>query len=62
MKELTETVKQEIIYFPGLTLEGGDDGDGLSYDDEEGYYKIKIGDQLAYRYEVLKILGKGSFA
>jgi hypothetical protein len=31
-------------------------------DDEEGYYNVVIGDHLMYRYEVLKILGKGSFA
>ena len=31
-------------------------------DDEEGYYKIKEGDHLLYRYEIVKILGKGSFA
>lgn len=32
------------------------------FDDEDGYYKITIGDHLLYRYEILKILGKGSFA
>jgi hypothetical protein len=31
-------------------------------DDEEGYYIIKEGDHLNYRYEILKVLGKGSFA
>jgi len=31
-------------------------------DDEEGYYNVLLGDHLMYRYEVLKILGKGSFA
>ncbi len=33
-----------------------------SLDDEEGYYNVVIGDHLMYRYEILKILGKGSFA
>jgi hypothetical protein len=33
-----------------------------SLDDEEGYYNVILGDHLHYRYEVLKILGKGSFA
>ena len=33
-----------------------------SLDDEEGYYNVLLGDHLMYRYEVLKILGKGSFA
>jgi dual specificity tyrosine-phosphorylation-regulated kinase 2/3/4 len=31
-------------------------------DDEEGYYNVLLHDHLAYRYEILKILGKGSFA
>lgn len=31
-------------------------------DDEEGYYNVNVGDHLIYRYEILKILGKGSFA
>ena len=31
-------------------------------DDEEGYYNAILNDQLAYRYEILRILGKGSFA
>jgi hypothetical protein len=33
-----------------------------SLDDEEGYYNVMIGDHLMYRYEITKILGKGSFA
>lgn len=32
------------------------------FDDEDGYYKITIGDHLLYRYEIVKVLGKGSFA
>ncbi|EME88418.1 serine/threonine protein kinase, CMGC family, dual-specificity [Pseudocercospora fijiensis CIRAD86] len=31
------------------------------YDDERGDYNIVLGDHLAYRYEVVDILGKGSF-
>lgn len=33
-----------------------------NFDDEEGYYNVVINDHLIYRYEILKILGKGSFA
>jgi len=33
----------------------------LGYDDERGDYNVVDHDQLAYRYEVLGILGKGSF-
>ncbi|KAK5136520.1 hypothetical protein LTR08_002864 [Meristemomyces frigidus] len=31
------------------------------YDDERGDYNIVFGDHLAYRYEVVDLLGKGSF-
>ncbi|EME50335.1 hypothetical protein DOTSEDRAFT_121491, partial [Dothistroma septosporum NZE10] len=31
------------------------------YDDERGDYNIVLGDHLAYRYEVVDMLGKGSF-
>lgn len=33
----------------------------FGYDDERGDYNIVIGDHLAYRYEIVDILGKGSF-
>lgn len=31
------------------------------YDDENGSYLKALHDHLAYRYEVLEVLGKGSF-
>ena len=31
------------------------------YDDERGDYQVKERDHVAYRFEVLGILGKGSF-
>ena len=31
------------------------------FDDDKGDYKITTGDQIAYRYEIKTILGKGSF-
>ncbi|GAB7365606.1 hypothetical protein MBLNU230_g6675t1 [Neophaeotheca triangularis] len=41
---------------------GGDTKEGNhGYDDERGDYNIVIGDHLAYRYEVIDVLGKGSF-
>ncbi|KAF9884497.1 hypothetical protein FE257_001684 [Aspergillus nanangensis] len=33
----------------------------FGYDDDRGDYNIVIGDHLAYRYEIINILGKGSF-
>ena len=42
--------------------EAGDLQGNPIYDNDEGYYRIQIGDHLCYRYEILRILGKGSFA
>lgn len=33
----------------------------FGYDDERGDYSIVVGDHLAYRYEIIDVLGKGSF-
>ena len=33
----------------------------FGYDDDRGDYNIVMGDHLAYRYEVVSVLGKGSF-
>lgn len=33
----------------------------FGYDDDRGDYSIIIGDHLAYRYEIVDVLGKGSF-
>lgn len=30
-------------------------------DDEEGYYRITVGDHLLYRYEIIAELGRGSY-
>ena len=31
------------------------------FDDEEGYYKVQGGDHIAYRYQMIEIIGKGAF-
>ena len=36
-------------------------GFGYAFDDDEGDLKVYAHDQIAYRYEVLAIIGKGSF-
>lgn len=38
-----------------------DKSGNFGYDDERGDYNIVFGDHLAYRYEVVDVLGKGSF-
>lgn len=65
--ERGEIVDHKDVYFCGtqdakkhvgdLNAEAGNFG----YDDERGDYNIVPGDHLAYRYEVVDILGKGSF-
>ena len=63
----------EKIYFAGQSLKktdkelelmkGANEAEIMKdFDDEEGYYNVLLGDHLIYRYEILKILGKGSFA
>ncbi|KAM4861271.1 dual specificity tyrosine-phosphorylation-regulated kinase 3 [Thomomys bottae] len=67
---LTAYEKAEIINYPEIYFVGpnakkrqgvvGAPNNG-GYDDEEGAYIHVPRDHLAYRYEVLKIIGKGSF-
>ena len=71
--EEVKNLKCDTIYFTGQSLKRTNDEFDLfkgpnedkitkEFDDEEGYYNVLINDHLTYRYEVLKILGKGSFA
>lgn len=67
---LTEFEKSEVLdykqcYYLGL---GSDKVKGhknnqynFGYDDERGDYVVVIGDQIAFRFQVLDFLGKGSF-
>lgn len=66
--ERGEIVDYKDIYFCGT--EGarkhiGDlssqSGANFGYDDDRGDYMIVTGDHLVYRYEVIDVLGKGSF-
>ncbi|KAL8926366.1 MAG: hypothetical protein Q9172_001817 [Xanthocarpia lactea] len=65
--ERGEIVDYREIYFCGLDNAKKHIGDlsaetaNFGYDDERGDYNIVKGDHLAYRYEVVDILGKGSF-
>jgi dual specificity tyrosine-phosphorylation-regulated kinase 2/3/4 len=31
------------------------------FDDEEGYYRVQKGDHIAYRFELVEVIGKGAF-
>lgn len=64
--EQKEIVGYDEIYYAGLNAKkrqgsaaGGSNNNG--YDDEQGSYLHVIHDHLVYRYEVLKVIGKGSF-
>lgn len=65
--ERGEIVDYKEIYFCGTQsaqkLEGNAEaaGTNFGYDDERGDYNIVLGDHLTYRYEVVDLLGKGSF-
>lgn len=65
--ERGEIVDYNSIYFCGMENAKKHVGDlnaetaNFGYDDERGDYNIVAGDHLAYRYEIIDILGKGSF-
>jgi dual specificity tyrosine-phosphorylation-regulated kinase 2/3/4 len=46
---------------PQVSSSDKDKAGNYGYDDERGDYNIVLGDHLAYRYEVVDVLGKGSF-
>ncbi|KAH6683431.1 hypothetical protein B0J14DRAFT_647645 [Halenospora varia] len=65
--ERGEIVDFKEVYFCGTQNAAkhvGDlttDGANFGYDDERGDYSIVQGDHLSYRYEIIDVLGKGSF-
>lgn len=64
--EQSEILEYQNIYFVGNNLKNKTKGmphtsNNNGYDDDRGDYKIVMGDHLEYRYEVLKMLGRGSF-
>ncbi|KAL7623423.1 serine/threonine protein kinase, CMGC, dual-specificity [Parahypoxylon ruwenzoriense] len=65
--ERGEIVDYNDVYFCGTQNASKVVGDlnsnlpNFGYDDERGDYSIISGDHLAYRYEIVDVLGKGSF-
>ncbi len=65
--EKTEILEFEIVYFIGTILADtkiqGRPGKNFNYgyDDDQGDYTVVLGDHLAFRFEVIEFLGKGSF-
>lgn len=65
--ERGEIIDYSDVYFCGTQNANKVIGDlnssapNFGYDDERGDYSIVTGDHLAFRYEVIDVLGKGSF-
>ncbi|TMS39789.1 hypothetical protein L596_006266 [Steinernema carpocapsae] len=63
--EHTEIYNYPRVYFVGSQARkrGGVSGaaNNNGYDDENGSYVLVSHDHIAYRYEILKVIGKGSF-
>lgn len=60
--ETTEILNYPSIYFVGNSSnKRQSSGPNFGFDDENGSYIHTAHDHIAYRYEVIKILGKGSF-
>lgn len=63
--EHSEIYNYQRVYFVGSQAKkrGGISGcaNNNGYDDEHGSYLLVPHDHIAYRYEILKVIGKGSF-
>ncbi|EPQ58537.1 kinase-like protein [Gloeophyllum trabeum ATCC 11539] len=68
---LSDYERKEVLDYPNVYYYGArsdkkpatpsNPTNNYSYDDDRGDYQVVIGDHLAYRYEVVDTLGKGSF-
>eukprot|EP01063_Lacrimia_lanifica_P030890 TRINITY_DN4996_c0_g2_i1.p1 TRINITY_DN4996_c0_g2~~TRINITY_DN4996_c0_g2_i1.p1 ORF type:complete len:525 (+),score=138.28 TRINITY_DN4996_c0_g2_i1:212-1786(+) len=62
--EKQEMVEYTHIYYPGCKQKvraPTKNGVNFGYDDDRGDYRLILNDHILYRYEVLSLLGKGSF-
>ena len=62
--EQSEILTCSEIYFIGIgskKVKNNLNSVNCGYDDERGDYKVVAGDHILYRFEILKILGQGSF-
>ncbi|KAH8670953.1 hypothetical protein BX600DRAFT_434091 [Xylariales sp. PMI_506] len=65
--ERGEIIDYNDVYFCGtqnaakVVGDIGSSAPNSGYDDDRGDYTIVVGDHLAYRYEIVDVLGKGSF-
>ncbi|OHT09883.1 hypothetical protein TRFO_04423 [Tritrichomonas foetus] len=63
--EQMEIEKYDEVFFLGKSLKkirpSNSNTDNNGYDDQLNHYKVIVGDHIAYRYEILAIIGKGGF-
>jgi len=59
--EKSEILDYEELYFMGNGIARRSAGSENRYDDEIGDYNTYVGEHIAYRYEIIDILGKGTF-
>lgn len=64
--EAAEIIEYKTIFYVGQNWENKIKGSILKtqnygFDDDQGDYKVIINDHIAYRYQVVDFLGKGSF-
>ena len=56
-------LSDDTVYYAGDILTRSSPSEAVTnHDDEDGYYVLNAKDQILYRFEVIKVLGKGSFA
>ena len=64
--EMKEILKYDEIHYINQTADGSDDflkqgSDNWGFDDDKSYYRFKPNDQIAFRFQIIKKLGRGSF-
>lgn len=65
--EKTEILDYDLIYFLNINerktsrLKTPEGVENCGFDNDKNEYLCEMGDHIAYRYEVMKRLGKGSF-
>ena len=62
--ELSEILDYPLVYFFGekdVKVKIDISKPNRGYDDDRGDYKVQMGDHLAFRFELLENIGKGSF-
>ena len=59
-----EILETEQVFFLGLNavkVRGNSEMPNYGFDDDRGDYRLVLSDHINYRYEVMNLLGKGSF-